>query len=140
MSLPIKSFNINKFISQLRDPDTDFTIIAFNDLIKYLSDEKLKEFDLPLEVIQNDFLPNVISRLSDKIPDIVNPIFRIIVLLSEKLPINSLPSFFDDIFNFVNDTECQVRNQILSVLREFQTQFRFQPRDNSKSLISSSIN
>lgn len=118
MSLPIKSFNINKFISQLRDPDTDFTIIAFNDLIKYLSDEKLKEFDLPLEVIQNDFLPNVISRLSDKIPDIVNPIFRIIVLLSEKLPINSLPSFFDDIFNFVNDTECQVRNQILSVLRE----------------------
>lgn len=119
MSQKIPTFNINKFISQLRDPDTDFTIIAFNDLIKFLN--TVQEFDLPLETIQTDFLPNVISRLADKVPDIVNPIFRIIVLLSEKLPIASLSSFFEEIFNFVNDPECQIRNQILSVLREVLT-------------------
>ena len=119
MSQKIPTFNINKFISQLRDPDTDFTIIAFNDLIEFLN--TVQEFDLPLETIQTDFLPNVISRLADKVPDIVNPIFRIIVLLSEKLPIASLSSFFEEIFNFVNDPECQIRNQILSVLREVLT-------------------
>ncbi|KAK8838814.1 Cullin-associated NEDD8-dissociated protein 1 [Tritrichomonas musculus] len=109
-------FNINKFLKNLRDSDTDFTIIAFNDLIDYLN--KVKEFELPQEIIQNDFLPSVINRLSDKTPAIVNPIFRIIVLLAGKLPIASLSVFFDHIFNFVNDSECQVRNQILSVLRE----------------------
>lgn len=136
-----QTFSISKFMNQVRDPDTDFTIIAFNDLISFLNDlPKNQEFDLPLETIKQDFLPNVISRLADKVPDIVNPIFRIIVLLSEKLPIASLSSFFEQIFIFVNDPECQIRNQILSVLREVLANSRSFSTERQQTIVDFFIN
>ncbi|OHT17668.1 hypothetical protein TRFO_00966 [Tritrichomonas foetus] len=109
-------FNLAKFNNQINNPDEDYTIIAFDELKNYLSN--VEEFDLPPDSIRLCFLHPVIDRITDKTPDISTLVFRIIVLLAEKLPVCTIKDYFEAIFEVVYDIECQVRTQTLSVLRE----------------------
>ena len=109
-------FNLSKFLADINNPDDDYTVIAFENLIRYLN--SVKKFDLDPDRIKYTFLTPVIDRLNDKMPDIVNPLLRIIVLFAEKLPKSTLQVFFENIFEIIYEDDFQIRDQVLTIFKE----------------------
>jgi hypothetical protein len=109
-------WTLNQFVKGMNNDDSDYIIIALNEFVQHLSSITILELN-PFQI--NDYLLNeIISKMINKTPEIVNPTFRAIVLLSKVLPLSSVPNLFNGILDAVYGNALEIQTQILSVLRE----------------------
>ena len=130
----MSTWTINKFFLQINDPDPDYNVIALNEFVEHLSSLKNSLLDLQVDQINSMLLPKIISRFSDNTPDTVNPSFRSIVLMSQTLPIQCLSTLFKLILDEVYMSDCEIRPQILSILREILTNSVSYEPDRQKAI------
>lgn len=115
-----QQWSFSKFFLNLRNPDSDYHIFAFQDLEEYLQKLTIFEPD-SVPTINGIFLPNVVQKITEKEAEIVNHAFRTIVLLAQTLPNECIDKLFTEIFEQVYDVACEVRTQVLAILREILT-------------------
>jgi hypothetical protein len=72
----------------------------------------------------------------DKTPDIVNPVFRSIVLMSKVLPLACVPTLFDTVLDSVNSEASDIQTQVLSVLREVMSLAVQFPADRQLAIVN----
>lgn len=112
-------FDEAKFLVDLYNSDDDYTFNGLNDLINFM--HTVDKLD---NVISNDsltiFIDLILGRLNDvnESPNLANPIFKIIILFAQKLPLKLLRNVFNQLFEEIIKEESTILSQINSVLRE----------------------
>ena len=126
--------DMNSFLQNMNNPDEDYSVIELQNISNLL--ETYHELSI-LPQYEEFFINTIFQHLSSKKVELVEVIFRVIVLLAQYFSLEKLPLIFKQIVISAQERDSAMRPQLLSILKEILSNHVFYDATRNKKIYDS---